>query len=240
MPDPLILLGAALGGLAQGLSGFALGLVCTVFWAGALPPTVAAPLIVLSSIAGQALSIRGVLPALQWRRAAPMVAAGVLGVPLGVLVLPWVEVHAFRLGVGILLCLYCPLMLAARRLPRIAWGGTRADMAAGLLGGAMGGLAGLGGPAPTLWITLRGWPRDEARATFQAFLITTQAASVVSYAASGLLTLEVGRLLLWTLPCVLLPSWIGSRLYRHIPAELFRRMILGLLLLTGVALVVRG
>ncbi len=240
LPDPLILLGAALAGFVQGLSGFAMGLVATVFWTGVLVPAVATPLVVIASVAGQLMSLRTVLPSLEWRRAAPMVGGGLLGILPGVALLPFIEPHEFRLGVGVLLCLFCPAMLLAARLPRLTWGGGGADAAAGFLGGAMGGIAGLAGPAPILWCALRGWDRDTQRATFQGFLLVIQAAGLVAYLASGLITFEVLHLAAWILPCVLLPSWLGTRLYTRLNGAAFRRVVLGVLALTGLALVIQS
>ena len=239
-PSALILAGAVAAGFIQGVSGFALGLVAMVFWSGTLTPQVVAPLIAICSIAGQLISIRGVLPSLDLRRAAPMVAGGVVGVPLGVVMLPLVDAGMFRLSVGILLSLYCPAMLLARRLPRIHWGGRAADATAGLVGGVMGGIAGLSGPAPTLWCMLRGWDRDAQRAMFQTFLVVAQAAGLLGFAVAGLLTTEVWRLAAWTLPFVLLTSYLGTRLYTRLGGESFRRIVLAVLLLTGMILVIQA
>jgi len=221
----------------QGLSGFAMALVVTVFWSGLMAPATAAPLIVISSVLGQLLSLPAIWPGLNWRRAAPMIGGGLLGVGPGVLALPFLEPHLFRLGVGVLLCVFAPAMLLAARLPQVRWGGGTADAVAGFVGGAMGGMAGLAGPAPILWCALRRWERDEQRATFQSFLLAVQGAGLLSYAASGLITAEVLRLAAWTVPCVLLPSLLGARLYSRLNAAAFRRVVLGILALTGVALV---
>ena len=48
---------------------------------------------------------------------------------------------------------WCPIMLFARDLPRVAWGGKWVDAFVGWIGGIMGGLGGLTGPAPILWAT---------------------------------------------------------------------------------------
>ncbi len=129
-------------------------------------------------------------------------------------------------------------MLLAPRLPAVRWGGRGADAVAGLVGGVMGGLAGLAGPAPTLWMTLRGWERDVQRGMIQAFLIVVQAAGLVGFAAAGLLTPAFWHMAAWTVPCVFLPSLLGTALYGRFSADGFRRLVLGLLAVTGVTLVV--
>jgi hypothetical protein len=58
--EPLIIqviLGACLGGFVQGLSGFAFGLVAMAFWAWAVAPQVAGPMVVFGSLVGQILTI---------------------------------------------------------------------------------------------------------------------------------------------------------------------------------------
>ena len=239
-PSLLILAGAVAAGFVQGLSGFAVGLVATAFWTHEIAPQVIAPLIVLCSTAGQALTIRSVLPSLDWRRAGPMVAGGVAGVPLGVALLPLVDTAVFQFSVGLLLSVYCPAMLMLRRLPTVTFGGSWADAAAGAVGGVMGGLAGLAGPAPTLWCALRGWHRDAQRAVFQTFLLVAQGVALTGFLLTGAFTPQVVRLSLWILPFVLLPSFLGMALYPRISALGFRRLILGLLFVTGLALLAQS
>ena len=227
-------------GFVQGVSGFALGLVAMAFWAGVMPAQAAAPLIALGSVLGQALTLRTVWASLDLRRAGPMIVAGISGVPFGLLLLPSIDQGEFRLWVGGLLCVYCPAMLLMPRLPAVRWGGRWADAASGLVGGVMGGLSGLSGPAPILWMTLRGWERDVQRGIIQSFLIAVQAAGLVGFAATGFLTADVWRLAAWVLPCIMVPSLLGSLVYARFSGDGFRRLVLVLLALTGVALVMRG
>ena len=240
MPDPLILVGAAAAGFVQGVSGFALALVASVFWSGVVPPSMFGPLIAITSTVGQGLSLRTVMRGFDLRRGAPMVLGGLCGIPFGVALIPLVDPWTFRLGVGLLLCVYCPAMLLLRRMPRVTFGGGWADAAAGFVGGVMGGIAGLAGPAPILWCALRGWDRDTQRAMFQTFIIVTQAASVVAYAVAGLITMEVLWVEAWVLPFAVVPSFFGVMLYSRLGGEGFRRLVLGILAVTGVALVVRA
>jgi hypothetical protein len=58
LADPsvaLIVLGAIAGGLVQGLSGFAFGLIAMAFWAWAVPPQLAGPMVVFGSLLGARL-----------------------------------------------------------------------------------------------------------------------------------------------------------------------------------------
>ena len=230
-------LGAAVGGFVQGLSGFAFGLTAMAIWALCIEPVTVGPLVAFGSLFGQIFSIgavrRGLDPGLIW----PLVAGGILGVPLGVALLPHLDPLAFKLGVGILLLVWCPTMLVVRDIPRITGGGRLADAFVGWIGGIMCGIAGLNGPAPTLWTTLRGWERDRQRAVFQTFSLVTQALTIVAYLAAGIIHAGTTRLFAVIVPAMLIPTLLGARLYRRFTDAGFRRVVLGLLSASGVILV---
>jgi len=239
--DPLIVvvaLGAAAGGFVQGLSGFAFGLVAMAIWAWWLDPGLAGPLVVFGSLASQLLSIGSVRRGFDLRRVLPFIVGGVLGVPVGVALLRQIDPLAFKLAVGILLVAWCPAMLLARELPRITGGGRLADAGAGLLGGVMGGIGGLTGPAPTLWITLRGWDRDTQRAVFQVFNLVMHGLTMMAYLATGAISAQAAHLFLVVAPAMLVPTLVGARLYRRFSDAAFRRIVLGLLAASGAILIV--
>ncbi|MBX9698427.1 MAG: sulfite exporter TauE/SafE family protein [Acetobacteraceae bacterium] len=229
-----LLLGAALGGFVQGLSGFAYGLVALAVWAWVMEPQVAGPLVVFGSLVGQIMALptirRGFSPARTW----PFVVGGVLGIPLGVVALQAIDPVGFKAALGAFLVVWCPIMLALRRPPRIAAGGRLADAAAGFGGGVGGGLGGLSGPVPILWATLRGWTPDEQRGVFQAFNLVVHALVMTAYVVSGTVTAAFLPLFALVAPAMVLPGLLGVRLYRRISPLLFRRIVLGLLTASGV------
>jgi uncharacterized protein len=234
----IVALGAAAGGFVQGLSGFAFGLVALGIWAWFIDPAAAGPLVVFGSLLGQTLSLGAVRGSLNAARLLPFIAGGLLGVPLGVLLLHQIDPRGFKLAVGVILVVWCPAMLLVRAVPRVTAGGRWADAAAGWVGGVMGGLGGLTGPAPTLWCALRGWDRDAQRAVFQSFNFAMQAVTMAAYLATG--TVGAGTALLFAVvaPAMLIPTLVGARLYRRFSDTGFRRLILLLLTASGVLLVV--
>ena len=234
----IVAAGAALGGFAQGLSGFAFGLIALSIWVWVLDPNLVAPLIVFGSLAGQFATV-GILRR-AWKPSLflPFVVGGAFGVPLGVALLRHVDPLAFKTGVGVLLMLWCLAMLFLRDLPQIAWGGRVADGCVGWIGGIMGGLGGLTGPAPILWVRLRGWDRHTQRAVFQMFSLCMQCLTMIAYASSGAVTTDLLLRLAVTLPVMFVASWIGSRLYYRINDRAFSRIILGFLAAAGVILVI--
>ena len=116
----------------QGLSGFAFGMVSMSFWAWALDPRLAAALAVFGSLTGQLLAVFSVRRGFDWKMLWPFVAGGLAGVPLGVQLLPMLDMTWFKAVLGAILAIWCPTMLFAARLPRIK--GSRVDDCAAGLG----------------------------------------------------------------------------------------------------------
>ena len=233
----VVLGGAFAGGFVSGLAGFGTGLVALGIWLHVIAPAPAATLVALCSVFAQAQTLPAVWHAIDRARVWPMIVAGLLGVPAGTRLLAHLDPHTFRLGLGILLLVFSGVLLAGRARMHVAWGGRGADALVGFAGSVLGGLAGLSGPLPTLWATLRGWSKDERRGVFQAFNLAVLAATLVSHAISGLLTAEVGRLALVALPGTFAGAWLGARVYRRLSDRRFHEVVLGLLGLSGLTLV---
>lgn len=227
----------------QGLSGFGFSLVALSFWAWVLDPQLAAVLAVFGGFTGQLLAAATVRRGFEWRVVGPYVAGGLVGLPLGLWLLPHLNVLHFRAGVGALLALWCPLMLVSGRLPRLTWGGRGADALAGACGGFMGPLGGFTGAIPTLWCTLRGMERDTQRAVVQNFNLALLGTTLAAYAATGLVTTPMLPLMAVVAPALVLPALAGMKLYLGISPLAFRNLVLGLLTASGLAMLasaVRG
>ena len=232
-----VILGAAAAGFVQGLSGFAFGLVASGIWAWVVAPQLAGPMIVFGSLLGQLLSIGAVRRSFDLRRVLPFVIAGLLGIPIGVVLLKNIDQTIFRLVVGVILLVYSAAMLLLRNARPMKAGGAFADAGIGFVGGIMGGIAGLSGPAPTLWCMLRGWKKDVQRAVYQSFNLAMHAATFAVYTASGLINPSSAWMLALVAPAMVIPSLLGTRLYKRISETTFRRIVLVLLALSGLALI---
>jgi uncharacterized protein len=232
----IVALGAAVAGFVQGLSGFAFGLVAMSIWAWVIDPQLAAALAVTGALAGQVVAAVTVRRGFAIGLLAPFVLGGLAGIPLGAFLLPHLDMHWFKAILGTLLVLWCPAMLLSKDLPRITVGGRIADAAIGLGGGILGGLGGFTGTLPTLWCTLRGYERDVQRAVIQNFNLSMLAVTLAVYVASGLVTWTMLPMILVVLPAMLIPTILGTRAYVGLSEAGFRRLVLGLLTVSGVAL----
>jgi len=233
----MVALGALAGGFVSGLAGFGTGLTAMGIWLHAIPPQVAASLVIICSVVSQLQTIPTVWHAIRPARVLPFIIPGLVGVPFGTWLLHHVDPGGFRIFMGVLLIAFSLVLLAAGTRWRIAWGGRRLDAGVGLASGVLGGLAGLSGVLLTLLAALRGWSKDERRGLFQAFNLSILLTSLIAHAATGRLTAAVGLATLAALPGTLTGAWLGARVYRQLSERRFNDLILVLLALSGLALI---
>ena len=232
----LLALGAAAAGFVQGMSGFAFGMVAMSIWVWGVEPQLAAVMSVFGGLTGQLLSAATVRRGLHLRLLAPFLAGGLVGVPIGVLVLPHLNPTHFKLALGTMLLVCCPAMLLAPRMPLLKQGGRLGDAAAGAVGGLMGGIGGFTGVVPALWCTLRGYDKDAHRAVLQNFNLAALSATMLALVLSGAVKADMWPKFAVVAPALILPSMLGARVYVGLSPAAFRRLILCLLSLSGVAM----
>jgi uncharacterized membrane protein YfcA len=234
----IVLAGAFLAAFAVGLAGFADALIASALWLHVLAPVEAVPLILATGMVIHLISIvvlrRHIALGLLW----PFLIGGTLGVPLGAWLLRYSDPEPFRMAVGVFLIAYSLFALLTSRLRVVTAGGRPADGAVGLVGGVLGGFAGLSGVVPTMWAGMRSWPRDVQRGVYQPFVFVMHGMALGWLAFGGVLDAGLVNRFLWCLPLLLLGSWLGLKLYHRIDEQQFRRLILGLLLVSGAALVI--
>ena len=233
-----VALGAAVAGFVQGLSGFGFGLTAMALWAWTLEPRLAAVLAVFGALSGQVFSAFTVRRGWHFATLVPFILGGLVGLPIGLWLLPRLDVPTFKAGLGALLVVICPLLFFAHKLPPIRRGGHAADALAGSVGGVMGALGGSTGVVPTLWCTLRGFDKDLQRTVLQNFNLATLAVTFAAYVASGAVTVDLLLPMAVVVPALIVPSLLGARVYVGLSELAFRRIVLTLLTAAGFAMVV--
>ena len=231
----LFVLAAFVGGFVSGFSGFAMGLVVSGVWLHIITPVETATLIAGYGLLTQSYGILKLRHALRWQNVWPLTLGSAIGIPIGVVLLTYVNPTSVRFGVGVVLVLYTAygLLRPAFKPMKI---GVGTDIAIGLANGLLGGLTGLGGVISTVSCQLRGWPKDVQRGVFQPVLFAAFVIILISMAIAGAVTAL--RLYAIGLPFLLTGLWAGFKLYGKIDDEAFRRAVLVLLLLSGLSLIV--
>ncbi|MBN8955950.1 MAG: sulfite exporter TauE/SafE family protein [Rhizobiales bacterium] len=229
--------GAFLGAVASGGAGFAFAITAAALWLHVLDPIRAALLLVACSLLLQLFTIWPLRHYIQMQRLWPFVAGGLIGIPIGVVLLAYTRADVVKVGLGGFLTLFGLYALLAPRLPVVTAGGRGADAAVGFAGGILGGLGGFSGVLPTIWTQLRGWPKDVARGVYQPFIIFAQFVTLVMI---GFITFDTVAALLFiiALPPMVLGAWVGWMIYGRLDDRRFRQMLAVLLVASGLTLVV--
>lgn len=228
--------GAAVAGLVQGISGFALAMVAMSIWVWGVEPQLAAVMAVFGGVTGQIISAirvrRGWHVSILW----PFVLGSAIGIPIGTRLLPYLDPNRFKLVLGTLLLVCCSAMLATSRLPHINHGGRWADAAVGMLGGIMAPLSGFSGLAPALWCTLRGYTKDAHRAVLQNFNLIVLSATFMSLVWVGRVHVSMVPHMAIVAGALVVPSIYGSKIYIGMSPAAFRQGVLWLLIFAGLAM----
>jgi uncharacterized membrane protein YfcA len=233
----LLFLGALAGGFVAGLAGFGTALMALGIWLYVLPPSLAVPLVLICSVVAQSSTLPSMWKSFDLTLVWPFVIGGLFGVPIGTMLVAHADPNVFKLTVGVFLLVF-PIALYFNRTPlAFRFGGKVADAAIGFAGGILGGLAGLSGPLPILWASVRGWGKGERRGIFQIYNWTVLAAALCLQVASGLVGQEVVWLALVAFPGTIIGASLGARLYHALNDRNFTDVVLALLLLSGVGLV---
>src|SRR5579862_9725908 len=157
----VLLFGALAGGFVSGLAGFGTALMALGIWLYVVPPDIAVQLVLICSVIAQTWTMPSIWRSIDFKMVTPFLVGGLVGVPIGTVLVAYADPRLFKLGVGVFLLIF-PAALYFQRAPMaLTIGGRVADTGVGFAGGVLGGLAGLSGPLPILWASVRGWGKDE-------------------------------------------------------------------------------
>ncbi|MEK6593923.1 MAG: sulfite exporter TauE/SafE family protein [Pseudomonadota bacterium] len=233
----IFLAGAFAAAFVTGLAGFAFGMVAAAIWFHALTPIQATALIVAYALLVQGYAVWKLRRTVNIGRLLPFIAGSAVGIPFGIIILKWAAPSDLRITVGLLLISFSLYNLARPKMPEFRQAGAVPDTMVGVFNGVLGGSTGLGGILPTIWCGLRGWPKDEQRAVFQSTAVATFLMTILWLGGAGTLTIDIARLFVVGLPALFIGTWLGWKLYGRLDETKFRKVVLGLLLASGIALV---
>jgi uncharacterized membrane protein YfcA len=222
---------AALAAFAQSVSGFGSALVAVPLLSVLAGPRTAVVTITALSIAMTALATVRERRHVQWRVAGTLAAAGLIGMPVGLVLLTSLGARALTLVIAALV-LVVTVMLAR------GWSahpGPWARRSAGVLSGAMLTSTGMNGPPLVITLQALRLRSDAFRATLQAVFCAQDVAAVAGFVAVGQLNRTVLVAVAAGLPGLPLGWLLGDRVFTRIDQDVFRRVVLGMLVVSADA-----
>ncbi|WP_420453565.1 sulfite exporter TauE/SafE family protein [Ilumatobacter sp.] len=153
-----------------------------------------------------------------------------LGMPVGLVVLNVADDRSLRLAVGVGVCVATVVLASGLSLPTA---GPSLDWGLGALSGVLSTSIGVNGPPLILDLQARGLSPERTRATIAAVFALASPVGLALFVADGRVTREGLIASAIALPGWALGSLAGRAIRPHVAPERFRRLVLGLLGLSG-------
>ena len=203
-----------------------------------MDPLHAVQTMVLCSTASQLYAVWKIRDSIRWTPLWPMLAAGIVTVPLGVWLLRHVNGSFYAVGLGSFLTIYgCYVVM--RRENRVVRGNAWLDAAIGALGGITGGLAGFPGSFVTIWCGMRGWDKLRQRATYQPYILVMQIVTIACLWWQASARASVARDFIFV-PFALLGAIGGLAVFQRLTNKQFHGAVSVLLVVSGIGLLARA
>ncbi len=238
MPDllalPFLIAAAiALGaGLVRGFAGFGAAMVMTPAFSAIYGPAIGISLCLLLEIAVALPLLPRAMKYVDWRRIGVLLAAAVVGAPLGNLVLTQVAPEPMRWAISAIVLGAVTLLVSGWRFkgrPR-----TATTLGAGSISGFLNGLSGMAGPPIIFYYLAGNETAERVRANLTTYFIFVDLVTLVVFAGRDLIGWQTGVLALWLVPAVVAGGLLGERLFPLASEKFYRR--LALILLVAVAI----
>lgn len=211
--------------LVRSTLGFGESLVAVPLLALVVPIDVAVPLSVMMSVLVALVVVVQDRASIHVASAGWLIAFAALGIPVGLAVLAYADPYPAKLALGGVIAAFSAYSLLARRVPQLEHDSRVWLFACGFVSGVMGGAFGLNGPPLVVYGNLRRWSAAQFRATLQAYFLAASLLGTAGYAARGLVTEEVGRLVLCCVPAALPAIFLGRYLNGKLAGRSFYRYV---------------
>lgn len=231
----------AVGAAMQRISGMGVGLIAAPVLSLLLGPVDGVLLVNLLAVINAATNTWGMRADVDWQKFAPIALAMVLGVVPGAWVVASAPTDVLLILVGALLLLALSIVtLGKRYVPRVE--GVLPAAVSGAVGGFMNTLAGVAGPAITVYAEAARWPQKVYAATLQPIFLVGGSLSFTVKVLSGAADITAIEPALWAATLTALVAGIaaGTKLAPRVPSTIAHRIALGLAFLGGATALVRG
>jgi len=220
----------SLAAAAQAVSGFGFALIGTPLVAVLVGPKEAVVgLTMIGVLLVAQLSLRG-RGHVDGPTVGVVTVSAIVGMPLGLLVLVRADDRVLTFAIAIAVIGFSLLLWRGARFPA----GRGTDATAGFTAGILSTSTGTSGPPIVIALSAKQLEPPVFRATISAIFLVQGSAALVLFALGEQITREALSVALAGLPGVLVGSIVGERGFRRLDTSTFRRVVLGMLFLSGL------
>lgn len=236
--DILIVLILISAGFIRGAFGFGDALFAMPLLATLLPLRSATPLMAMTAMLIAVVILVREWRAVDFRAAAVLIAAGLLGVPIGIWLIGVVDARVVKGLLGLLLIAFSAWSLRKPRLIQLR--SDRLAPAFGIAAGILGGAYNTAGPPLVIFAALRKWEPSKFRAMMQAYCLVGSVWIIAMHAHFGNVTKNTLWLTAVACPFVVVSTLTGQRLTSKLATDRFVRLVFVVLVFLGLGLIFSG
>ena len=217
----------------QGISGFGSGLVECAFVSAVFTMTTITPTLSIVNVFLSAIIYYKNRDAAHPRQWLWLLGAGFAFSIVGSLLLVEVNERAIQWLLGLLILTVVAVLVSGRNLP--TFNHRPGHVGVGATSGILNGLMTLGGPPIILFLANARVDKTTFRATLALFFLVIAVANVLTFSTQAVYQAHHLKLLSAMVPCAVLGAMFGHYLQQFVVEQQFKRLTLGLMLLSGVS-----
>lgn len=218
--------------VVRAFTGFGFALLAIPLLVLVLPPAQVIPFIFLLELVIGVTLLPRLWHEVDFRGLRWLLPGAVLATPAGGYLLLAASAQTLRLGIG--LVVVAAALLMARGLRFRTRPGAAASFGTGLISGTLNGAAGIPGPPVVLFYLATPAADSVSRASLIAYFTVTDALGLAVAGWNGLVVWDTLLWALWLTPAILIGSVAGQLAFRRADPAIFRRIVLIVLLVTGL------
>jgi uncharacterized protein len=229
-----------LAAFVQSVAGFGFAMVAIALLPFFLDLDLAAPLVLTMCLLSSLSLCVYHREHLDWGAIAPLMISALVAIPLGLVGLNYLPDAIARKLLGSLIILYVAYDLLRLVMPALSPPQLKSSAWAYLFGGFSGFLTGAftaGGPPLVIYANARDWSPEAFKGNLPAVYVVALTFALAGHYFEGHLTLELGKIALYSLPLFAVGMGVGIWLSKHIDAVSFKRIVLFVLGLIGLRLI---
>lgn len=223
-PTGLAFIAVAMAGVVRGYSGFGAAMIMVTSLATIFDPVTGVVALAMLDSPTSLLFARTLYRYTRWDAVAPIFAAALVTIPVGVWLLSIADQTLMRRSIAVTVLVFAAISAGGWQIKRTP--GIAARLTVGLLSGGMTGAAGLGGPPVILYFLAQEFPKQELRASALTFLLLSGIVALVFYFSNDMISRERIDLVLVALPVYAVAMWQGGRIFQFVSETRFRQSVI--------------
>ncbi|WP_372751457.1 sulfite exporter TauE/SafE family protein [Labilibaculum sp.] len=229
----IVILSAA---FIKGMTGFGFALLAVPFLSLIFPMQILVPAMSLFNLVSSLVILLKLQEKIKAYYFIPMFVASLGGIPLGVYALEYVSSDTLRLITGILVILFSVQMLGKIKLAKHFL--NFPIVFAGFVSGILSSSISVGGPPLVIAMNRKGYPKDKFRGVFAWFGTFSSFFTTVAFLMKGMIEMQSVNLSLFCLPILFFGSHVGAKFSGKIEPDKFRKIVIGINIITGSFIVI--